>query len=175
MERWRRIVRGSLSGESVCPSHQRNPLWKTSPKPLPENCGTQECAFLRGSSALALCRRAAKRQYLAAALALLQIIGPFLHHLRPWLQVERVVVGRADGIARRVGKLQLDVFVVEALLMQDRGGEPTEAMAGHAALVSHALQRLEDGVVAHRLPGVTVAGEEPFALAGERSQGVQHI
>ena len=71
-----------------------------------------------------LCRRTAKRQHLAAALGLLQKVGPVLHHLGARLQVERVVVGCADGVARRVGKLQFDVLMRVTLLMQEVEATP---------------------------------------------------
>lgn len=69
-------------------------------------------AFHQHCKAPLLCRRAAKGQQLAAPLRLLQIVGPVLHHSGARLQVESMVVGGADCVARRVGKLQLDVIVV---------------------------------------------------------------
>ena len=52
-----------------------------------------------------------KGQDLPAAPGLLQKVCPVLHHSRPWLRVQRVIVGRANGGARRVGGLKLDMVV----------------------------------------------------------------
>ena len=46
-----------------------------------------------------LCRCSTEGQHLAAALCPLQKVGPVLHHLGAWLQVESVVVGGAHGVA----------------------------------------------------------------------------
>jgi hypothetical protein len=120
--------------------------------------------------------RAAKWQHLAAALRLLQEVGPILHHLGAWLQIERMVVGGADGVARRVGKLQLDVVVVVALFMQNRGCKSTEAVAGHAALVSHPLQAPSGWChVGHGLLVVLFAGEDKLSVAGDRPQKLKHF
>src|SRR5665213_4628725 len=75
--------------------------------------------------------RATEAKHLAATLGLLQIIGPVLHHLGARLQVQRMVVGRADSIARRVGKLQLDMLMRVPLLMQNGRCQDSEAMARH--------------------------------------------
>ena len=45
-----------------------------------------------------------------------------------------------------MGKLQLDVRMWEAHLMQERGRYAAEPMAGHSVLVPKALERFEDGV-----------------------------
>ena len=60
-----------------------------------------------------------------------------LHHLGAWLKVESVIVSGAYCVTWRVGKLQLDMLVWPALLMQDRAGEPPKAVAGHYAAVAH--------------------------------------
>jgi len=102
-------------------------------------------------------------------LSLFQIVGPVSHHLGARLQIEGMVVSGADGIAGSVRKLQLDVIVVLSLFMQDRRSHAPEAVAGHAAFETHPLQCFQDGVVAHGLIRVAVAGKKPFAFAGERS------
>jgi hypothetical protein len=86
-----------------------------------------------------------------------------------------MVVCGADGIARRVGKLQFNVLVRVALLVQDRGSESPETMSGHPALVSHALKSFQNGIVAHGLLRVAVSGEEPIAFPGQCPQGIQHV
>ena len=80
--------------------------------------------FQRGSRARMLCRRAAKGQDLASALRALQEVGPILHHLGAWLQIEGVIIGGAHGVTWRVGKLQFDVVMVIALLVQDVDAKP---------------------------------------------------
>ena len=60
-----------------------------------------------------------ERQYLCSALSPLQKVCPMLHHLRAWFQVECMVIGGTDSVARRVGEMQLDVVMVVALLVED--------------------------------------------------------
>ena len=86
-ERQAEIIRGISMSK---PSTQ-----KTSRTQSSKSCGMQARAFQRDSDAFTLCHRVAKGQHLAAALGLLQIIGPPLHHLRPWLKVERVAPSTA--------------------------------------------------------------------------------
>ena len=81
-----------------------------------------------------LCRSSAKRQHLAASLGALQKICPVLHHLGPWLQIEGVVVGGADGIPGSVSKLQLDMVMAVSLLVKDSGRQPTESVARSSGL-----------------------------------------
>src|SRR5580698_3768433 len=51
-----------------------------------------------------------------------------------------------------------------ALLVQDRGCRPPEAATGHSSFVSHALKRLENCVIAHRLLCAAVAGKSHSLL-----------
>lgn len=69
----------------------------------------------------------AEWQNFAAALRVLQKISPVLHHLRARFQVKRMVVCSTNGVARGVRKLQLDVFMVVVLLVQDCRGQRTPA------------------------------------------------
>lgn len=48
-------------------------------------------------------------------------------------------------------KLQFDVAMCIALLVQDGGGKSPETVPGHAAFESHPFQRFQEGVVAHGL------------------------
>jgi len=50
----------------------------------------------------------------------LKEVRPILHHFGSGLQIESVIVGCANLVARHVGKLQFDVLVVVALFMEDR-------------------------------------------------------
>jgi len=94
-----------------------------------------------------------------SALGALQEVRPVLHHPGAGLQVEGVIVGSEDGISLSVGKLQFNVLMRIALLMQNGGGKSPEAVAGHPALESHPLQGSQDGVVAHGLLRVVISRE----------------
>ena len=65
--------------------------------------------------------------------------------------------------------------MVVALFMQDRGGKAAEAVAGHAALVSHPLERLQDRHVGHWFLRVLLAGKYKRTVAGDRPQKLQHF
>jgi hypothetical protein len=93
-----------------------------------------------------------------------------LHHLRPRLKVQSVIVGRTDGVTRCAGKLQLDMLMRPSLLMQQRASEPSKAMACHYAAVPHTLQREKDRVIAYLLTVVNVARKKQLAAAGDSSQ-----
>ena len=97
----------------------------------PDSLPTELSDWLRRSST--------EGQNLAAALGPFQKVRPVLHHPGAWLQVEGVIVGGADCVAWSVGKLQLDMVMAVPLLVQDGGGQTTEAVAGHAPFVAHAL------------------------------------
>jgi len=84
-------------------------------------------------------RSSTEGQHLATSLCALQKIRPVLHHLGAWLQIESMVVRRAYRISGSVSKLQFDMLMRVALLVQDGGRQTTEAVAGHAAFVAHAL------------------------------------
>src|SRR5690242_16336649 len=90
-----------------------------------------------------------------------QKVRPVLHHLRPGLQMQCVIVGCTDRIPWGMSKLKFDVIVSIALLMQNCGGESTEPMACHPALVAHPFKALQDRVVAHGLTLTPMAGEYP--------------
>src|ERR1039458_6080792 len=129
----------------------------------------------RLASSEGLCRSSTEGQHLASALCVLQEVRPILHHLGSWPQVESVVVCGAHGITGSVCKLQFNMLVRVPLLMEDRRGQTTKAMSGHAALVVHAFQCFQDGVVAHGLPGAAVTEEKPFAAPGQVAQHLQHF
>ena len=74
-----------------------------------------------------------------------------------------------------MGKLQFNVRVVEAVLVQYRGRNSPEAVPGHLAFVAHTLQGLQDRVVAHALVVVTLTGEQQLTPAGNSVQGLQHF
>jgi hypothetical protein len=59
-----------------------------------------------------------QRDHLRAGFQRVQVVGPSLHHLAPCRQVLGEVVGRAYGVALRVGKLALDGLMVPALFVQ---------------------------------------------------------
>ena len=67
-----------------------------------------------------------------------------------------------------------DVCVIIALFMQDRGSDASKSMASHPAFIAHALERLQNGVVAHRLLCVAISREKQLAATGERVQRLQH-
>ena len=77
-----------------------------------------------------------------------------------------MVVGRAYSVSWGMSELKLDLFVDVALLVEDRRGQPAEAVSGHHAFVSHPLESFQNGVVAHRFFGVAVSGKEPLAVTG---------
>jgi hypothetical protein len=60
-----------------------------------------------------------------------------------------------------VRQLQFDARMVEVLLLQDRGGNASEPVTGHAAQAAHALERAQDRVVAHGLLVTPLARETP--------------
>ncbi len=60
----------------------------------------------------------AERQDLALAQRLFQKVSPVLHHLDTRLQIERMIISSAHGVAGNVSQLQLDV------LMKDRAPNP---------------------------------------------------
>ena len=97
----------------------------------PDSLPTELTDWLRRSSM--------EGQYLAAALGPFQKIRPVLHHLGAWLQIEGVVVCSAHRIPGSVSKLQFDMVMRIALLVQDGRRQTTEAVAGHAPFVAHAL------------------------------------
>ena len=84
-------------------------------------------------------RSSTEGQYLAAALGPFQKIRPVLHHPGPWLQVQGMVVRRAHCIPGSMSKLQFDMVMRVALLVQDGGRQTTETVPGHAPFVAHAL------------------------------------
>ena len=84
-------------------------------------------------------RSSTEGQYLTAALGSFQKVRPILHHPGTWLQVQGMVVRRAHRIPGSVSKLQLDMVVSVALLVQDGGRQTPETVAGHAPFVAHAL------------------------------------
>jgi hypothetical protein len=114
-------------------------------------------------------------QHLASALGALQKVRPVLHHPGAWLQIECVIVGRTHLVAGRVGKLQLDVFMIVTLLVKNGRSKAAESVASHAALVSHPLQRLQNCVVAHWLFRVTASRKKPFAVSREAMQDCQRL
>jgi hypothetical protein len=61
-----------------------------------------------------------KRQHLRPPPEFIQVIRPGLHQRAPLLQVGRMVLRRADGIAFLVGQLPFDHIVPVTQLMQDR-------------------------------------------------------
>ena len=61
---------------------------------------------------------------------------------------------------RGMGKPQFDVLVRITLLMQNGGRQTTKAVTSHPALGTHALQRQQNCVVAHRLIGIAVTREQ---------------
>jgi hypothetical protein len=46
-------------------------------------------------------------------------------------------------------KLQLNMFLCEVVLVLNRGGQPSETVAGHAALITETIQSKQVRVVAH--------------------------
>src|ERR1035437_3298922 len=160
MAPWRWTGRERLSWDWVRCARQNSPKRKTSRKPCSGNCRVQAQPARRRCNALFLCRRAANWQHLAAPLGTFQEIGPILHHIGPWFKVERMIVSSGHGITRRVGKLQLDVIVVIALLVQDRQSQASEAVASHAALVTHPLKRLQDRHIRHWFSRLLLPGTE---------------
>ena len=84
-----------------------------------------------------------------------------------------MIISRADCVPWGVSELQLDMVMRVSLFMQDGRRKSTEAVPRHLSFVPHALQALQDRVVAHGLGAVAVAWKEPIASAGERSQHFQ--
>ena len=74
-----------------------------------------------------------------------------------------MVVGRRNGIALLVGKLELYQIMPMTELVQDRRSDAAEAVSGHARVISHAVEREEQSVVAHWLRVVALAREHEFA------------
>jgi len=118
-----------------------------------------------------------ERQDLRARLNLIKVIAPELHHLPPFVQVGRTVVSAAVRIAYSVRKLVLDVLRADVEhLVEYRAGHGPEAVAGHLIrAVSHAPQRGEDRVVAHRALISAGAREHVLAASGQRLEGLQHL
>src|ERR1035441_9133403 len=86
-----------------------------------------------------------------------------------------MIVGRAYGIARRVGELQFDMVVVVGLLVQDCGGEPPKAVSGHSAFEAHSLYRSQDRHIAHGFLGITVSRKEKLAIARKSLERIQDL
>ncbi|MNT97963.1 hypothetical protein D3C72_2404250 [compost metagenome] len=73
-----------------------------------------------------------------------------------------------------MGQLQLDMLVWPALLMQDSGRHAPEAVTRHAPPVAHSIQRVQDGIVAHRLFMISLAGKQQAAAIRQRLYLFQH-
>ena len=69
-----------------------------------------------------------------------------------------------------MGKLQFDMVMRPTLLMQDRACDASETVAGHHALIAHALERKEYRVIAHGLSMVDIPREEQIPAPGDGPQ-----
>ena len=104
----------------------------------------------------------------------IEVIGPVLHHLAPLLQELGAVIGAGDLVSGGVRQLPVHHLVaVTQPLLDGAHRQGAKAVACHAALVSHALQHGQDGVVANGLLGVTLVGEQVLAPAGQGMQFAQ--
>jgi hypothetical protein len=106
---------------------------------------------------------------------LVQVVRPCGHHGPALFQIGRVVVRRHRGVSLLVRKLQLYDVMRVALFVQDGRSHTPETVPSHAARVTHAFQRGQYGVVAHRLFVVTLAREQQRTAPGHRFQRLQHF
>ena len=71
---------------------------------------------------------------------MVQVIGPFVHHLGASFQMESMVVCRTNCVAGRMRQLQLNVFVRVTLLMKNGRSKASESVARHTPLEAHSLK-----------------------------------
>ena len=70
----------------------------------------------------------------------IQMIRPRLHHLRTRFEIQRMVISRARIVPLLMCKLQLDVVMLPALLMQDRRRDAPKAVPSHPSAIAHPVQ-----------------------------------
>ena len=86
-----------------------------------------------------------------------------------------MVVGGGYSVALFVSELQLNVHRLESTLVEDSRGQAAESVTSHASLVSHALERHEDGAIAHRPVLMPLTGEEKFPSARHYFKSLQNL
>src|SRR5882757_8130329 len=94
-----------------------------------------------------------------------EIIRPLLHHLCPWNQIFRIVVGSTHFVTVLMSELQFNVLV--ALLVQDRRRDAPKPVSGHAGVVTHSIDGKQERVVTNGLARIAVTGEKEFAVSCE--------
>jgi hypothetical protein len=122
-----------------------------------ENFGTDPCERLSGTRILFL---------ILCHCLFLKIVRPPLHHLPAFRQVLSVIVSRPDAVPFAVSELALDDVRPKPVLIQNRAGGTTEAVAGRARMIAHAIQGVEDGILAHECCGRVLVGEHILPMAG---------
>src|SRR5258708_7707300 len=85
-----------------------------------------------------------------------------------------MIVSSGYLITPLVSELQLDVFVLKAVLVQYRGRQSSKAVAGHAAFIAQTIQRKQDCIVAHWLLLVVRSGENQPSIPCEQTESTHH-
>ncbi len=75
-----------------------------------------------------------------------------------------MIVGRPHGFTFSMGQLSLNNVRRELMLIEDGAGRGAEPMPRCPAVIPHAVEGVEDGVLAHGLESVPRAGEDQWPL-----------